>query len=99
MSVEDDEMIKEYYADTIEPLIQYDEINGTGYVDFLKVHFETGGNIQKTAGRLYLHRNSVIYKIHKIEEILGVRSFGLNRKDGDQSGGQAARSVVTCCYL
>ncbi len=71
MSVEDDEMIKEYYADTIEPLIQYDEINGTGYVDFLKVHFETGGNIQKTAGRLYLHRNSVIYKIHKIEEILG----------------------------
>ncbi len=78
MAVEDDEMIREYYTDTIEPLIQYDEINETGYMDFLKVHFETGGNIQKTAGRLYMHRNSVIYKIHKIEEILGCDLSDLN---------------------
>ena len=50
--------------------MRYDELNKTEYVEFLKVYFKEAGSVINTADALYLHRNTVNYKLRKIEEIL-----------------------------
>lgn len=70
MAIDDMEIVKEYYNELFEPLVRYDELNKTSLVEFLKVYFEESGSAVNTAERMFLHRNTVNYKIHKIEEIL-----------------------------
>lgn len=70
MAIEDIEIAKEYYNELLEKLVRYDELNKTEYVEFLKVYFKEAGSVINTADALYLHRNTVNYKLRKIEEIL-----------------------------
>ena len=59
----------------------YDEVNNTDYVELLINYFENNCKVNETASSLYIHRNTVNYKINKIEEILD-----LNLSDiGDRS--------------
>lgn len=68
--IEDKEIMKEYYETVIKALVDYDTLNATDYTDFLQIYFEESCHTQRIADRLYLHRNSIAYKLHKIEEIL-----------------------------
>lgn len=72
MSVEDDNTLKSYYEEVLGPLLEYDRINSTDLTNELKVFFECDCSVQVTAEILYMHRNSIRYKINKIEEILGI---------------------------
>jgi carbohydrate diacid regulator len=38
----------------------------------IKVYFENGMNIQATANKLFVHRNTINYRINKFEEIYGI---------------------------
>lgn len=69
-SMEGTEVLENYYAETIGVLEEYDRMKETDYCDFLKKYFELGCGIQDMASELHMHRNSVTYKLHKIEEIL-----------------------------
>lgn len=80
IGMDDNEIIKEFYEETILPLVEYDRDTGSEYIKFLKIYFEEGGNIQKTAARLFVHRNSVNYKISRIEEILNCDLSNLEEK-------------------
>lgn len=72
LSMEDKDIMQEYYESVIKGLIEYDRLNDTDYVQFLQVYFDEGCHVAQTAQRLFLHRNSITYKLHKIEEILSV---------------------------
>lgn len=37
----------------------------------LDAFFANGQNLRRTAESLYVHKNSVIYRLHKIEDIIG----------------------------
>ena len=52
-------------------LIDYDRKHNTAFTKSLRAWFENSRNITRTANALNLHRNSTIYHIKKIEEILG----------------------------
>lgn len=69
-AIEDKEVIEEYYAETLGLLEKYDHVNETDYLYFLKQYFKLGCSVQEVAAQMHLHRNSVTYKLHKIEEIL-----------------------------
>lgn len=69
-SLEGQPVLTEYYEETIGALEKYDHANETDYGYFLKKYFELGCSVQDLAAELHMHRNSVIYKIHKVEEIL-----------------------------
>jgi hypothetical protein len=60
-----------YYRSVLGPLEEYDQLHHSQLLDALKVYLETNGSIHQTADILYIHRNTVTYKIHKAEEILG----------------------------
>lgn len=68
---DDTEILRNYYSETLEPLVIYDTMNGTEYVDFLKKFFDCNCSAKETSEKLFIHRNTINYKIHKIEEVLG----------------------------
>ncbi len=59
-------------------LIRYDKSNGTDYYNTLLEYLLCAGNITKTAGKLFLHRNTVVHRVNRIQEILD-----MNLEDGD----------------
>lgn len=60
-----------YYQEVIEPLNEYDHKHHMDMVSSLFVYFEENCNAVKTAKRLFVHRNTLDYRLKKIEEITG----------------------------
>ncbi len=58
-----------YYQEVIEPLNQYDRKNHMDLVHSLFVYLEENCNAAKTAKRLFVHRNTLDYRLKKIEKI------------------------------
>ena len=54
-------------------LYQYDQKNGTEYLKTLICYLRNHCHIIHTANALYIHRNSVQYRIKKIEELLNIK--------------------------
>lgn len=70
-NIEDKEQLSAYCDRTIQSLIEYDEINGTNLVEVLKVYIKHNGSVYQVADEMYIHRNTVNYKINKIAQITG----------------------------
>jgi len=68
--IEPDKLAK-YYQEVMEPLQTYDNKQQMDIVSTLFVYFEENCNAVKTAKRLFVHRNTLDYRLKKIEEITG----------------------------
>lgn len=51
------------------PIIEYDESNRTQLLHTLYTYFENDCNVRKTATALFVHRNTVNYRLKQIEEL------------------------------
>ena len=60
-----------YLHPDIVRLLEHDEEKGSHLVETLRVHLFNERNITKTAADLDLHRNSVIYRMSTIEDLIG----------------------------
>ncbi|MGF1471693.1 MAG: PucR family transcriptional regulator [Rubrobacteraceae bacterium] len=60
------------FARLVHPLADYDEDRGSDLIKTLSVYFETGANASETADRLFLHRNSLLYRLERIQELTGL---------------------------
>lgn len=80
LSIEDNEIIKEYHEENLEALIKFDDLNGTDYVDVLRYYLEFNSSVKEVASKLFYHRNTINYKLKKIEEILQCNLSELNIK-------------------
>jgi PucR family transcriptional regulator, proline-responsive transcriptional activator len=70
LSIDDRVIIKEYYNETIQPLVRYDELNNTNFTEALSTYLKYNGSTKKAAEVLFVHRNTINYRIDRIEEIL-----------------------------
>lgn len=61
-----------YRNEALDRLIEYDAINGTKYFETLKAFIACGGSKQKASQELYIHRNSLTYRLNFIEDLLDV---------------------------
>lgn len=64
------DVIENYIVETIEPLSEYDKLKGTDYVDVLSLYLQNNGKVNIVASMLFVHRNTINYKLKRIEEIL-----------------------------
>lgn len=64
--------ILDYCNDKLRKLEEYDHANGAFLQETLLAYYMNGFSIGKTSESLYIHRNSLQYRINKIEELLGV---------------------------
>ncbi len=60
------------FADLVWPLYMEDQENATNLVQTLDVFIHCKFNVTQAAAALFLHRNSLAYRINKIRDILGI---------------------------
>lgn len=63
-------LLKEYYDDTVGKLEKYDAQNATNFSKIFYIFLKENGNYIKTSQKLFMHRNTLLYKINKIQEII-----------------------------
>ena len=61
--------LSEFYSDTFQHLLQAEEKDKHELMQTLRIYVENEGQIAETAKRLFLHRNTVIYRIDKCERL------------------------------
>lgn len=66
------EAMHRYYEEHFRVLQEYDAQNNSQLIDTLKVYLDCGTNLRLTAEKLFIHKNSVIYRLKKIESLCGV---------------------------
>lgn len=69
-ALRDTDVLEEFYRETLGVLEKYDNVNETDYLYFLWQFVRLDFSVHDTAEEMHLHRNSVAYKLHKIEEII-----------------------------
>lgn len=69
--VSDPELLKEFEHQYLKKLEDYDDVHGTDYVDTLENYLKYDGSIRKVAEAMYIHRNTITYRMNNIREIMG----------------------------
>ena len=72
VSVEDPAILQEFVDGGIGRLAAYDETHNAGLVEVLETYLASNGSLQHTADALFVHRNTVSYKLNKISALLDV---------------------------
>lgn len=69
-AVEQPGILESYYQRYLEPVIRYDAIHETDYFELIQRLIENNFHVAETASQMFMHRNSINYKISKIQGIL-----------------------------
>jgi len=69
-SIEDADLLFDYYNDTVGKLDKYDLQHDTDFSKIFYVFLKENGASIKASQKLFLHRNTLMYKINKIQEII-----------------------------
>ncbi len=56
----------------VEPLLAHDWERRSNLVRTLRVYFAAGANASEAADRLFLHRNSMLYRLSRIQKVTGL---------------------------
>jgi PucR family transcriptional regulator, purine catabolism regulatory protein len=63
--------LRSFQQETLGELIDYDEKSGSQLLPTLEAFFTSNGNLSKTAEMLFVHRNTLMYRLKRIEELTG----------------------------
>lgn len=64
--------LKDFLNQAVLKLIDYDKEYNTEYFDTLKQYIKFNQNIGKTADEMFIHRNTLTYRLNKIKDILNI---------------------------
>jgi DNA-binding PucR family transcriptional regulator len=64
--------LQRFYAETVEPLVAYDEQYETELVRTLTTFLDADGNVAGTAQRLFTHRHTIYYRLERVRELSGL---------------------------
>ncbi len=60
-----------FYSETLGPLLDANSRGNGALIETLEGFFRCNGNLSETARSMHLHRNSLLYRLGRIEELLG----------------------------
>lgn len=66
------------YRETVGTIVSYDRKNNTNYMETIQVFFDQGLSVNNTAKKLFIHYNTVLYRIKKIKAIFGINLYDEN---------------------
>jgi len=64
--------VSRFVEETLGPLLRYDSEHHTELVPSLAVYLQEHGNASRAAQELFIHRNTLAYRLDRIRELLGV---------------------------
>lgn len=71
-NIQDKNVLKNFYFETLGPILTISEGNSKdgSYIQILETYLNENCNITAASEKLFVHRNTLKYKINKIEELL-----------------------------
>ena len=69
---EDPAELQRFYADTVEPLVAYDDQYETELVHTVEAFLDNDGNVAGTAQKLFTHRHTIRYRLERVRELSGL---------------------------
>lgn len=76
----DTQDLKEYYETILGKVVHYDSLHNTDFTETLKAYVNNQFDMITTAQALFLHKNTLRYRVKKIEEILEYKLDDLNNR-------------------
>lgn len=61
-----------YYTEYLEPILMYDTQNNALLLATLEAYLQCNGNVAKTAQKIFVHRNTLLYRLNQIRELTGM---------------------------
>jgi sugar diacid utilization regulator len=69
---EDPGELQRFYAETVGPLVAYDDQYETNLVQTLETFLECDGNVANTSARLFTHRHTIRYRLERVRDLSGL---------------------------
>lgn len=69
---EDPAELQRFYAETVEPLVAYDDQYETDLVQTVEAFLDADGNVAGTAQRLFTHRHTIRYRLERVRDLSGL---------------------------
>ncbi|MBD7908599.1 PucR family transcriptional regulator [Sporosarcina gallistercoris] len=67
-----EQALEDFFEKCLGPLLAHDQENGTAYIETFEYYFANNANVTETSKAMFIHRNTLIYRIERIQEILGL---------------------------
>ena len=80
VEVNDTQVLKEMFSETMGVLQRYDKENNTDLMDYIRAYIQNDGNVQTVAGLFFVHRNTVNNQLRKVRELTGINPLTLEGK-------------------
>ncbi|HLI05582.1 MAG TPA: GAF domain-containing protein [Ktedonobacteraceae bacterium] len=61
--------LRDAYQDQVARIYNYDRRKGTDLLDTLETYLECAGNLTKTSSRLFVHRNTLIQRLERLQSL------------------------------
>lgn len=72
IGIDDPEILEDYYSQSLSCLVEYDREYHSNLLETLRAYLDNNCSVKETAEQLYVHRNTVNYKLGRIEEVTGL---------------------------
>jgi DNA-binding PucR family transcriptional regulator len=60
------------FEELVRPLVEHDLERRSDLVRTLRAYFAAGSNASEAADRMFLHRNSMLYRLERIQRLTGL---------------------------
>jgi len=64
--------LRDMYQDQVARIATYDRRKGTDLLDTLETYLECAGNLTKTSNRLFVHRNTLIQRLERLQTLCDI---------------------------
>ncbi len=64
--------LRDMYQDQVSRIAMYDRRKGTDLLDTLETYLECAGNLTKTSERLFVHRNTLIQRLERLQSLCDI---------------------------
>jgi len=88
---EDPAELERFYAETVQPLVSYDEQYETELVATVEAYLDNDGNVAATAKQLFTHRHTIRYRLERVRELCGHDVSGTEGREKLSLGLKAMR--------
>lgn len=71
-SVPDEDLFTQYSTEIVRRIREYDRKSATQYLETIYYYLGSGCSVHKAAEKLYVHRNTVAYRVARAKELFGI---------------------------
>ena len=70
MKIDDLPLLDKLYNDMFTPIIEYDKSTNSKLLETFETYLDENCNIDKTSRKLFIHKNTLKYRLERIEKLL-----------------------------